>query len=260
MDETGGDINDYVKLNQDYSGLDNLTLLEEYYKATKPHLNNEEIGFIMEDTFSYDEEIDDAKEIKRKKLALKEQVASAKDHLDGLKSRYYDEIKSGSKLTEEQREAIEFYQKSQDEYQQSEAIQKDFLDKTNKFFGDKFKGFEYNVGDKKFRFNVSDVNGIKKDQSDAGNFIRKFLDKKAEFVVDQAGYHKSMFTAANPDTIANHFYEQGKADAMRESVAQSKNIDMSPRQELGDSVDAGGIKVRVLGDTTPDFKFKIKQK
>ena len=90
MEETGGDLNDYVKLNQDYSNLDDKNLLLEYYKQTKPHLNNEEINFLVEDKFSYDEDVDDEKDIKRKKLALKEQVANAKSHLDGQKSKYYE--------------------------------------------------------------------------------------------------------------------------------------------------------------------------
>ena len=109
MSDTGGDLNDYVKLNKDYSEMDNQTLLEEYYKQTKPHLDNDEISFLMEDSFSFDEEVDEDRDIKKKKIALKEQVANAKSHLDGLKSKYYEEIKSGSKLTNEQKEAVDFY-------------------------------------------------------------------------------------------------------------------------------------------------------
>ena len=259
MEDTGGDLNDYVKLNQDYSDMDNHTLLQEYYKQTKPHLSGEEVDFIMEDQFSFDEEVDEARDIKRKKLALKEQVASAKEHLDGLKSKYYSEIKSGSKLTSEQQEAINFYQKSQEELQYQEKAKSNFLNRTNRFFGDKFKGFEYNVGDKKYRFNVSDTNKVKENQSSINNFIGKFLDKNNQ-MVDEAGYHKSLFTAMNSDAVAKHFYEQGKADALKDSIAKSKNINMDPRQELNNNVDTGDIKVRVLGENTADFKFKIKNK
>jgi len=259
MEETGGDLNDYVKLNKDYSKLDNQDLLYEYYKNTKPHLNAEEINFLMEDQFSFDEEVDDEKEIRRKKLALKEQVANAKTHLEETKSKYYSEIKSGSKLTKEQQEAINFYQKSQEEVKQHESAKSNFLNRTNRFFGDKFKGFEYNVGDKNYRFNVNDVSKVKDTQSDINNFIGKFLDKDGQ-MANEAGYHKSLFTAMNSDAVAKHFYEQGKADALKESVATAKNINMNPRQELGKSVEAGGIKVRVLGEDSNDFKFKIKNK
>ena len=263
MQETGGDLNDYVKLNKDYSKMDNQALLQEHYKQTKPHLSSEEIDFLMEDQFSYDEDVDDEKDIKRKKLALKEQVANAKTQLEENKSKYYQEIKSGSKLTNEQQEAISFYdsytKESGEVEKQQKAAKADFLNKTNRFFGDQFKGFEYNVGEKRFRFNINDANKVKETQSDIGNFIGKFLDKN-ENIKDEAGYHKSLYTAMNADAVANHFYEQGKADALKESVAKSKNIDMTPRQELGENTNTDGIKVRVLGDNTPDFKFKIKQK
>ena len=259
MEETGGNLDDYVKLNQDYSELDNQDLLHEYYKQTKPHLNNEEINFLMEDQFSYDEDADDDRDIRRKKLALKEQVASAKSHLDGLKSKYYEDIKSGSKLTSEQQEAINFYKKSQERHVDEENAKNVFLNKTNNFFGDKFKGFEYSVGEKKFRYNVNDVNKVKETQSDLANFVKKFLTSE-NVMQDEAGYHKSLFTAMNSDAIAKHFYEQGKADAIKDSVAKSKNINMDPRQELSNNIDTGGIKVRALGDTAADFKFKIKNK
>jgi len=262
MDDTGGDLNDYVKLNQDYSKMDNQDLLYEYYKQTKPHLNNEEINFLMEDNFSFDEDIDDDREIRRKKLALKEQVASAKSHLDGQKSKYYDEIKAGSKLTGEQQKAIDFFNRYNKE---SEATQKTvktnsdiFTQKTNNVFNDKFKGFEYNVGDKKYRFNVNNAEEIRDTQSDIGNFTKKFLDENSA-LKDAEGYHKSLYTAMNADAVAKHFYEQGKADAMKNSIAKAKNVDMNPRQSHG-RIEADGMTVKVLGDSSSDFKFKIRNK
>ena len=261
MEETGGDLNDYVQLNKDYSKLDNEDLLYEYYKQTKPHLNNEEINFLMEDQFSYNEEEDEERDIRRKKLALKEQVANAKSHLDGQKSKYYEEIKAGSKLTTEQQKAINFFDRYNKE---SEATQKTvktnsdiFTQKTNNVFNDKFKGFEYNVGDKKYRFNVNNAEEVKNTQSDISNFTKKFLDKNSA-LADAKGYHKSLYTAMNADAVANHFYEQGKADAMKNSVAKAKNVNMDPRQSHG-TIEAGGIKVRVLGDDSSDFKFKINK-
>ena len=262
MEETGGDLNDYVKLNQDYSELDNLSLLEEYYTQTKPHLSREEISFLMEDQFSYNEDTDDEREIKRKKLALKEQVASAKTQLEENKSKYYEDIKAGSKLTPEQQKAIDFFNRYKKEEEKnakgSEKRINTFQEKTKNVFNNEFKGFEYNVGDKKFRYNVQDVEKTKDTQSDINNFIGKFLDEN-NTMKDAAGYHKSLFTAMNPDAIAKHFYEQGQADALKQSVEKGKNINMDPRQEHG-VVEAGGIKVRVLGDDSSDFKFKIKNK
>ena len=263
MNETGGDINDYVKLNQDYSQLDNLSLLKEYYKQTKPHLNSEEIEFMMEDNFSFDQDIDEEKDIKRKKLALKEQVAQAKLHLEDAKNKYYDDIKYGSKLTKEQQKAINFFNRydkeSKEQQEVAEKQTRTFLNKTNKLFNKEFKGFEYNVGDKRFRFNVKDTNNVKETQSDINNFVKKFLNKNNE-MEDTKGYHKSLFTAMNPDAIAKHFYEQGKADALKDSVAKSKNVSMDPRQEFNSQINTGGIKVKVLGNNSNDFKFKIKNK
>jgi len=260
MEETGGDLSDYVKLNQDYSKLDDQNLLYEYYKQTKPHLNNEEINFLMEDSFSYDEEIDEERDIRRKKLALKEQVADARAHLDGQKSKYYEEIKAGSKLTSEQQKAIDFFNRYNKESEVTQKTAKKnsdiFKQKTNQVFNDKFKGFEYNVGEKKYRFNVSNAEEIKSTQSDINNFTKKFLDKNST-LSDAKGYHKSLFTAMNADAVAKHFYEQGRADAMKNSIAKSKNINMDPRQSHGE-IKTSGLKFKVLGDNSSDFKFKIK--
>ena len=263
MSETGGTLEEYVRLNQDYSLLDEKQLLKEFYKSTKPHLSSDEVDFLMEDSFSYEEDIDDEKDIKRKKLALKEQVASAKSHLDGLKSKYYEEIKAGSKLTNEQQKAVDFfnrYNKESDEKNKIAEKQKlTFNKKTNEVFSNEFKGFEYKVGDKRYRFNVKEADKVKQTQSDINNFVRKFLNENNE-MVDAKGYHKSLFTAMNSDAIANHFYEQGKADAIKESVARAKNIDMDPRQGQEGFISAGGIKVRALtGDNSSGFKFKIKK-
>jgi hypothetical protein len=262
MGETGGDLNDYVKLNRDYSEMDNQDLLREHYKQTKPHLDDEEINFLMEDNFSYDEDIDDDREIRRKKLALKEQVANAKTQLEENKSKYYEDIKAGSKLTDDQQKAIDFFNR----YNKEEASNKEvadkqkstFLNKTEQVFNDKFKGFEYEVGDKKFRYNVNNAGAVKDTQADINNFVKKFLNENNE-MSDAQGYHKSLYTAMNADAIAKHFYEQGQADAMKNSVENAKNIDMSPRQSHS-AVSAGGITVKALGDNSADFKFKINKK
>ena len=260
--DTGGTLEDYVRLNQDYSSYDDTTILREYYKQTKSHLTDDEISFLMEDSFSYNEEEDEPREIKKKKIALKEQVANAKSHLDGQKSKYYEEIKAGSKLTQEQQKAVDFfsrYNKESEESQKTAERQASaFRLKSDNLFDKNFKGFEYNVGDKKYRFNVKNTNEVKETQSDITNFTKKFLNENNE-MSDAKGYHKSLFTAMNSDAVAKHFYEQGKADALKQSIAKAKNVDMNPRQAFGE-VEAGGMKVKVLGDNSNDFKFKIKNK
>ena len=262
MEETGGDLNDYVNLNRDVEKMDDSDVLDEYYKTTKSHLSPEERSFLLEDTFGIDEEVDDEKAIRKKKIALKEQVAEARAHLDRQKSKYYEEIKSGVKLTEEQQKAIDFFNRSEEQGEVIEKNKRTFLNKTDSFFGQDFKGFEYNVGDKKYRFNVKDVDKVKADQSDINNFISKFTNKEDSSINDAAGYHKSLFTAMNADAIAKHFYEQGKSDAIKDRVAKDKNINLEPRKTHGE-VNVGGIKVKALGESSAQMKnrsFKIRKK
>jgi hypothetical protein len=263
MDETGGDLSDYVNLNRDVSKMDDSDILDEYYRTTKPHLSAEERNFMLEESFGIDEEVDDEKAARRKKIALKEQVAEAKAHLDRQKSKYYEDIKAGSKLTDEQQKAINFFNRYNKETQKqnkvTEANKKKFKQRTENVFNKDFKGFDYQVGDRKFRFNVKDINKVKETQSDLNNFVNKFVGENKDTIEDAKGYHKSLFTAMNADAIASHFYEQGKADATKARIAKDKNINLDPRKTHGET-EVGGVKYRVLGETANDFKFKIKKK
>tara|TARA_Y100000593_G_scaffold73736_1_gene135515 strand:+ start:1429 stop:2607 length:1179 start_codon:yes stop_codon:yes gene_type:complete len=262
MEETGGDLNDYVNLNRDISELDGSDVLDEYYRNTKPHLSASERNFLLEEKFGFDEDMDDERTIKSKKIALKEQVAEARSYLENQKTKYYEDIKAGSKLTSEQQKAIDFFNRYNKESEETnrlaESSKKVFQQKTDNLFNDKFKGFDYNVGDKKYRFNVKNVDDVKQTQGDINNFIEKFLNKDRH-LSDAKGYHKSLFTAMNPDAIAQHFYEQGKADAIKDTVAKGKNIDINPRGTHS-TENIGGIKARVLGEDSNDFKFKIRKR
>jgi hypothetical protein len=261
IEDTGGDINDYVKLNVNVDEMDGHEALHEYYKQTKPHLSEEERSFIMEDKFKFDEDLDDEKEIRKKKIALKEQVAEAKTYLDGQKSKYYEEIKAGSKLTGEQQKAIDFFNRYNKESEQTQKVADRqtsiFNEKTEQVFNDKFKGFEYNVGDKKYRFNVNNTDQVKGTQSDITNFIKKFLNEDGT-MEDAGGYHKSLYTAMNADAIAQHFYEQGKADAIKDTVAKAKNINTEARSSHGEA-QTGGFKFKVLGNDADSLKLKMKR-
>ncbi|HUV84394.1 MAG TPA: hypothetical protein VMV86_01730 [Methanosarcinales archaeon] len=264
MNDTGGTLQDYVKLNTDYSSLNGNQLLREYYESTRPHLDKEEIDFLMEDNFNYDEDIDEERDIRKKKIAYKEELAKAKNHLDGLKSKYYEEIKAGSRLNPDQQKAVEFfnrYNKEQETVKQEQEQQsKIFLRQTDSVFNNEFKGFDYSVGDKKYRFKVKDTTEIKNTQSNINNFVKKFLNDKNE-MVDAKGYHKSLFTAMNADAVANHFYEQGKADAMKSSMAKSKNVDMDPRGTHEKVTTTNGWTIRAVpGNSVNGSKLKIKKK
>jgi len=261
MNETGGTLEDYVKINQDYSNIDDSTLLYQYYNQTKSHLTKDEIDFLIEDNFSVDEEVDEPKDIKRKKLAYKEEIAKAKSYLEGLKGKYYEEVKLGSKLTSDQQKAIEFFNTYNSEQSEQQKLQErqveHFNTESNKVFNEEFKGFEFKVADKKYRFNVKDAQQVKDRQSDILKVLDKYISKD-NMLQDAAGYHKALFVADNADAIANHFYEQGKADAIKQLDAESKNINMDPRKT--GTVETGGVKIRAItGDDSSKLKIKLRQ-
>jgi len=263
MNETGGTLEDYVRLNADYSNVDPGTLLKEYYKQTKSHLDNEEIDFLIEDNFEFDEDLDEERDIRRKKLAYKEEIAKAKNFLTSLKDKYYDEIKLNSKLNPDQQKAIDFfnqYNKEQSDVQQTQEKQLNhFKQQTEKVFNQEFKGFDFKVGDNKYRFKVKDVAKTKEVQSDLNNVLSKFLDKD-NMIADASGYHKAIFAANNADSLATHFYEQGKADAIREISKDSKNVNMDPRKTGSGVIETGGMKVRAItGDDSSKLKIKLRK-
>jgi len=263
MNETGGSLEDYVKLNTDYSKLNEVQLIREYYENTKPHLDKEDIDILMED-FSYDEELDEPKDIRKAKIAFKEEAAKAKKHLEGLKSQYYENIKAGSNLTADQQKAVDFfnrYNKDNEEANKvAESQKKIFLTETENVFNKDFKGFDYSVGDKKYRFKIKNTEDVKRTQSNINNFVKKFLNDKNE-MADAKGYHKSLFTAMNADAIANHFYEQGKADAIKDSMVRTKNVDMEPRRGHEKVTTQNGWTIRAVpSDATSTSSFRVKKR
>ena len=257
MEETGGTVQDYVSLNKDYTTLSPTQVLKEYYTTTKPHLDQEEISFLIEDNFDFDEEVDEARHIRKKKLAFKEEVANAKSFLESSKSKYYDEIKLRPGVTQEQQEAVSFYDRYKEQQKIATKLHGDFRDNTKKLFSEEFKGFDFNVGDKKFRYGVKDPSKIGETQADVQNFVGKYSNDKGE-IVDQAGYHKAMYAAMNADKIAHHFYEQGKADGVKDIITSSKNPSQDgPRQVADGNVFINGLKVKAISGLDSS-KLKIK--
>jgi hypothetical protein len=263
MDETGGSLEDYVRLNTDYSSLNEDQLLREYYETKFSAYDREDIDFLLADKFSYDEELDDEREVRLKKLERKQALSEAKNHLDGLKSKYYDEIKMGSRLNPEQQKAVEFFNRYNRESEEAAKVAERqtsrFKQESEKVFSDKFEGFDYSVGDKKYRFKVKNAGQVKETQGDINNFIKKFLNEKGE-MKDAKGYHKSLFTAMNADQVAQHFYEQGKADAVKDSMARTKNVDMNPRGTHEKVTTQNGWTIRAVNDGESTSKLKVKFK
>ena len=259
MEETGGSVEDYVRLNSDYSNVDELSLLKEYYKTTKPHLNNDEVEFLIADEFSYlDDEEDKVK--KKKDLARKEEIAKARNFLDGLKDKYYDEIKLNSNVNPEYQKAMDFFNRYNEQQEAVTAQHDEFVNNTNKFFTNEFKGFDFKVGEKKFKYNISNPNRTAEAQSDLQNFIGKFLNEDGS-VNDLASYHKALYAANNIDTIAEHFYEQGKADAVKDITAKSNNINDNPRPTPSGDIFVNGLKVKAIdGVDSSRLRFRKNKK
>jgi len=257
MEETGGTIEDYTRLNADYSNVDDKTLIKEYYKKNKPYLDSEDLDLLLED-FDYDEDLDEEKDIRKKKLAFKEEVAKAKNFLEETKSKYYDEIKLRPGVTQEQQKAMDFFNRYNKEQEQAEQQHQAFKNSTKQLFSDDFKGFDINVGEKKYKYNIQNKDKVAESQSNITNLVGKFLDENGN-VLDVNGYHKAIYAAENVDKIAAHFYEQGKADAVKDVINKSKNLsDTKARTTQGD-VFLNGFKVRAISgaDST---KLKIKTK
>ena len=257
MEETGGTVEDYVRLNADYTNVDSNTLIREYYKQTKPHLDSEDVSLLLED-FDYDEDIDEPKDIRKKKIAFKEEVAKAKNFLEGLKSKYYDEIKLRPGVTQDQQKATDFFNRYNEEQEAVQAKHKDFISRTKNLLNNDFEGFDFKVSDKKFRYGIKNPTQVAENQSDITNFIKTFLNDKNE-ITDTKGYHKALYAARNADTIAQHFYEQGKADAVKDVMAKSKNISNEPRQTASGDVFINGLKVKAISGLDSS-KLKIKTK
>tara|TARA_B110000879_G_scaffold107032_1_gene143846 strand:+ start:2367 stop:3569 length:1203 start_codon:yes stop_codon:yes gene_type:complete len=257
MEDTGGDVQDYARLNADYSNVDNTTLIREYYKQTKPHLDSEDVSLLLED-FSYDAELDEDRDIRKKKLAFKEEVAKAKNFLEDTKSKYYEEIKLRPGITQDQQKATDFFNRYKEDEQANELVRENFIQTTNNYFANDFKGFDFKLGNKSFKYGVKDPSVVADKQKDLSEFVGTFLNENGN-IKDPAGYHKAIYAARNADTMASHFYEQGKTDAIKEQIAKSKNITTEARQVPTGEITFGGMKVKAISGVDSS-KLKIKNR
>jgi hypothetical protein len=257
MKETGGTIDDYSRLNVDYSNIKSETLIKEYYRKSRPHLDDDEIQFLMEEKFSYDEEEDDDRDIKKKRLEFKEEAEKAKRFLEDVKTKYYDEIKLRPSINKEQQEANDFFNRYKQDEKRSEQLHGKFKEDTRKLFTNDFKGFDFNLGEKTLRYNIPNTNAVIDKQSDISNLVKKFLNDQGE-VVDVKGYHKAMYVADNSETIMKQIYEQGKADAVKEIMAKSNNVNTTPRTSAPESLFVNGIKIKAINGMDSN-KLRIKK-
>ena len=258
MDETGGTVEDYANLNKDISKLDDVSVVKEYYKTKYPNLDDEDITFKMNDQFLFDEEADDERAIRSKKLAFKEELYSARTYLEDRKTKYYDELKLNrqTNIPEEYQKAYESAQSYSKAQESNKQLQAAFQQKTDAVFNE-LKGFDFKVGDNTYRYKVNEPAKVKEYQSDINNFVGEFLTEDGT-IGDAKGYHKALFAAKNADKIAQHFYEQGRADAIKQEAKEAKNIDMNPRADHSAVTTSSGTKVRVVENDGFSGKLKFK--
>ena len=261
MEETGGSVEDYVSLNRDVSKMDNVTLLREFYKNTKPHLDADDVEFLLNKNFAFDGEADDPQEVKAKQLAFKEELFNAQKHFKSSKEKYYADLKlrKQNDIPPEQREAIEHYDSYKQQKAESEVKVERFKQQTDKVFNKDFKGFDFKVGENKYRYKVENPQKVKEFQYSINNWIGTHLNDKGD-IKDVPNYHKSLFAAQNVDKIAGHFYEQGRADAIRESAKKAKNINMDPRKDNASMPKTNTSGIRAISNDDNPNKLRVKWK
>ena len=256
--ETGRGIEDFVKLNRDFSKMDEKSLLAEFYSITNPEFDSEDISWKI-DEFMYDEDYDDEKTIKSKKLALKQELKKASDFFEKQKEQYKIPLESRKDLAPIADEEYESYKQYKQQSAQSEddARKKSeyFVAKTDELFSEKFEGFEFNLDDDKIVYKPADTKTLK-EQSDMTKFVKNFLNEDG-YLKDAAAFHKAIAIASNPDKFAKFFYDKGKSDAVGSIAEESKNIDMG--RQATTITPKQGFSVRALDSETPDYKIKSKK-
>ena len=256
--ETGRGFEDFLSLKKDYDSMDPESLLKNYLSATQEGLDADDIDSLMDD-YRYDEDIDDESHIKRVKIATKKAVAEAKKFFNSQKEKYKVPLESSVPLiSDEEKEIYESYKQYT---KQAKTIEEEnerkrgwFNQKTDEVFNGEFKGFEFNVDDRKITFSPGDANELKKNQSTPANFINKFLDEQG-LIKDAVGYHRSLAIAMNPEKFAKFFYEQGKSDATEGTMKGIKNINMSERRAPEVTKPMDGIQVKAVN---PDSGRSLK--
>lgn len=261
--ETGRGLEDFYRINQDFSNESPERLLATYLKELNPELDDEDIQYEMADRFSYDETLDDERDIKKKKLAFKKELTKATKYFEEQKEKYRTPLESigTPSISPEDREALESYKQylNQASAQQQELAKKSeyFVQKTNELFSNEFEGFKFGIGDKDLSWKPGNAEDLKNKQLDISKFFNSFVDENG-YIKDAKSYHKTIAVAMNPDSFARFFYEQGKADAIDETAKQTKNIDMGSVRTTGQPIEKGGFKVTSL-DSEHGNRLKIRK-
>lgn len=254
-------VENYIKINKDWNKESDEQVLREYYKMKKPHLDEEDIDYLIDSKYGFDEEIDSESDIKNKKVALKEELFEARGFLNSKKEEFKVSLGSNANLPQEEKEAFEqFKQYSatlKEEQKRQQELSSVFVQKTESFFKS-FKGFEFDLGEKKVEYKPENVEDVKNANLDVSNFIKKHLDENG-FLKDAHSYHRALTMAMNPDSFAKFFYEQGKADATKGVIKDIKNLDMGVR-DVKDVDTNERPRIRVVQEDSFDGGLKIRKR
>lgn len=257
--ETGRGIQDYLKLQEDFDTMDPNKMLKQYLLATEDGLDEDDIESMMED-YSYDETLDDESDVKKIKLAKKKAIAKAKSYFNEQKEKYKQPLESSTvgipEIEKNEYEAYKQYIQDANTLQEEHNRKRQWFEqKTDEVFGQEFKGFEFNVNDRKLVYAPTNSTELKKNQSTPMTFINKYLDEGG-LMKDAVGYHKALSVAMNPDKFAKFFYEQGLADATEDVTRKIKNVNMSERR-APEVINKGGTQIReVNSDSGRGLKIR----
>jgi len=259
--ETGRGFDDYVRLQKNYDDMEGDAVIADYYAQTEEGLDEIDIQDMIQDRFGYEEDYDDEKDVRKKKLAHKRELAKAKKFFKEQQEQYKVPLESSGDVgsTERQEEFNRYKSYVEESNTREEQMKKRydwFVDKSNDVFTDDFKGFNFTVNDNQYTYKPGDAKELFNKQKDVNNFIKPYLDSESGMMKDAQGYHRAMSIAMNPDKFAQFFYEQGKAEAIDDVSKKSKNIDMV--RQAPQSFNKNGLKIRQVGDTSSGKGLKIR--
>jgi hypothetical protein len=262
--ETGRGFEDFLHLKKDFDSMNPEQLVKDYLTSTQEGLDSEDIEALMEE-YSYDEDLDDESTIKKAKIARKKIIAEAKKYFNNQKEKYKMPLESSmGSVSDEEKEMYESYKQYVSEAktieEETNRKRRWFDQKTDEVFSKDFKGFEFNINDKRITFAPGDANELRKIQSTPQNFISKFLDESG-MIKDASGYHRSLAIAMNPEKFAKFFYEQGMSDATDDVTRKIKNINMTERRAPEVGRPTGGMQVKAVNpDSGRNLRIRSAKK
>ena len=249
-EETNGrGFSDFLEYQKDFSSMSDEDKVKKFIKENNPTYTKEDVEDVFEDRYSFDEDYDDEKDVRKKKRELRKMSDDAEKYFTEQKSKW------GTKLGSSEETIPEDYVQSKqqwDEYQKQQSeiaeINQDksnfFVNETDKMFNENFKGFEFKVGEQTINHLSSNPKDVSESQKDLSGFFNSFLDENG-YVKDVEGYHKAMYVAMNYESILESVYETAVANHLEKESKISKNIDMGRARKSPETIKSG-MKMKII--------------